>query len=157
LSSVRIFTGLFRRFRSLVLRREVEVVGQCKGCGLCCQDILIKDNGRWLSSRRKFSKLCEREPEHARLKITGRDDVGHLVFSCSKQGDDNLCTCYESRLPLCRNYPSRSLYYQGGWLRPDCGYFFKETTFRDIFMKRKRGRIPPFSEVLLQEIVKERK
>jgi hypothetical protein len=71
-------------------------------------------------------------------------------------GNDNLCTCYESRLPLCRNYPNKSLYYQGGWLRPDCGFSFKATTFRDIYMRRRRGSIPPFSEVLHREIKQEK-
>ena len=33
--SLKFYTGLFRRFRSLVLRRKVEITGQCKGCGRC--------------------------------------------------------------------------------------------------------------------------
>ncbi len=155
--SLKFYTGLFRRFRSLVLRRKVEITGQCKGCGRCCENILLKDGGRWLTSKRKFRKLCEREPEHARFDIVGKDDTGPLVFSCSKLGDDNFCTCYESRLPLCKNYPSKSLYYQGDWLRADCGFSFKVTTFRDIYMRRKRSEIPPFSEVLHQKIEQEKK
>lgn len=143
--------GWFRRFRSFVLRSEVEIVGQCALCGSCCHDILIQDRRRWLKKRRKFEKLCKREPAHERFVITGRDDLGHLLFRCSMQGEDNFCTDYDSRLPLCRSYPSKSLYYQGGWLRPDCGYSFKAVKFRDIWMRRKRSKIPRFSEVLRQE------
>lgn len=151
-SSLRYFTGLFRRFRSFVLRRDVEIVGQCRMCGSCCQDILLRDKGRWLRKEKQFRQLCESAPKHSRFAITGRSDDGFLTFTCSLQGNDNFCTCYEDRLPLCRSYPTKSLYYQGGWIRSDCGYSFKATTFRDVWMRRRRGRIPAFSEVLRREM-----
>ncbi|WP_419786248.1 YkgJ family cysteine cluster protein [Pseudodesulfovibrio sp.] len=151
MSNLRTFTGWYRRLRAFILRRDVEVLGQCAMCGDCCHDIIIRDGKRWLKSRRAFEKLCEKEPDHRCLKITGRDFQGHLVFACSLLGKDGLCTAHESRLSLCRNYPSKSLYYQGGWLKPDCGYFFKTFTFRDFFMQRKRRAIPKFSEVLRKE------
>lgn len=157
MSPQRYLTGLFRRFRFLALRREVQVTGQCKGCGRCCQGILLKDCGRFLTSKRKFKKLCDREPEHARFKIVEQDEAGHLVFVCSLLGDDNCCTSYESRLPLCKDYPSKSLYYQGGWLREDCGFSFKAITFREVWARRKKGRVPSFPEVLGQEMKQEKK
>ena len=151
MGGLRTFTGLMRRLRALILRSEVKVLGQCNICGECCHDILLHDRGRWLKSERAFRKLCERKPGHERFEITGRDDWGHLVFRCTLQGADNFCTCYEDRLPVCRTYPSKSLYYQGGWLRQDCGFSFKATTFRDIIMRSRRGRVPKFDEVLRQE------
>lgn len=151
MTSVRRFTGWFRRFRSFVLRREVEIVGQCALCGSCCHDILILDGRRWMKKRKHFEKLCKDEPGYSRFAVTGRDDLGHLTFSCTLQGEDGFCTSYDSRLALCRSYPSKSLYYQGGWLRPDCGYSFKAVTFRDVWMRRRRSRIPKFSEILSQE------
>ncbi|MDD3312638.1 YkgJ family cysteine cluster protein [Pseudodesulfovibrio sp.] len=144
-------TGWFRRARALILRREVEIIGQCALCGDCCHDILIQDGRSWLKSRRAFERLCEREPEYRRFAVTGRSESGLLVFACTLQGGDGLCTSYDSRLPLCRNYPTRSLYYLGGWLKPDCGYSFKATTFRSLLMRRKRAAIPKFSEVLRRE------
>lgn len=148
----RYFTGLFRRFRSLVLHNEVEIIGQCSFCGACCQDILLRDRGRWLRTRKQFHQLCKAAPDHDRFKITGYSDDGFLTVTCSLRGEDNLCTCYEDRLPLCKSYPSKTLYYQGGWLRADCGYSFKATSFRDVWMRRKRKSIPSFSEVLHHEI-----
>lgn len=145
------FTGLFRRFRSLVLGREVEIVGQCQLCGKCCRGILLSD-GRWLKKKRHFENLCDREPKHKRFIPDGKDNFGRMIFYCSMQGDDNFCTCYEDRLPLCRNYPTKSLYYQGGWIRSDCGFRFKAVTFRDVLMRRKRMRTPKFDEVLQQEL-----
>lgn len=157
MTASRFFTGLFRRFRSFVLRREVEIIGQCQLCGSCCQDILLRDRGRWLRTKRQFKQLCDVEPGHSRFKITGRDDYGHLTFSCNLLGEDNICTSYESRLPLCKSYPSTTLYYQGGWIGTHCGFSFKATTFRDIYMRRRRGRIPKFSEVLHQELEQDKK
>lgn len=151
MASLHFFKGLFRRFRSLVLQSEVQVIGQCKMCGACCKDILLQYDGRWLTKEKQFQKLCKNLPEHQRMEITGRDETGCLIFACKLQAPDGLCSCHDTRLPLCSNYPPKSLYYQGGWLRPDCGYSFKAKTFRDVYMKRKRDRIPKFSEVLKQE------
>ncbi|QGY39760.1 YkgJ family cysteine cluster protein [Pseudodesulfovibrio cashew] len=148
--TLNLFRGLFRRFRTLVLRREVEIVGQCRLCGNCCHGILLKDRG-WLKRKRQFDKLCEREPAHTRFRITGKDHRGRLVFDCAMQGEDNLCTSYGERLPLCRNYPSKSLYYQGGWIGAECGFRFKSVTFRDVLLRRKQIRAPRFSDVLDQE------
>lgn len=143
--------GLLRRIRSLILRDDVQIIGACKCCGTCCTGIHIRDKGKWLISERQFRKLCKREPEHERFEITGTDEYDFLVFSCTHLGEDNTCTTYATRPALCRKYPTKSLYYQGGTIRPDCGYFFKALTFRDWLMRRKRGRIPKFSEVLQQE------
>lgn len=148
----RFFVGLFRSFRTFVLRREVEIVGQCRMCGNCCHDILIRDGGGWLKRQKEFDALCEREPKHDRFEVTGKDDFGHLAFSCKLQGEDGLCSCYEDRLALCRNYPGKALYYQGGWIGPDCGFRFKSVKFRDVFSRKKPLRMPSFSKMLEQEI-----
>ncbi len=148
---LRYWTGLFRRFRSFVLRRDVEVIGQCKLCGGCCRDILLQHKGRWLKKERHFDQLCSEQPFHTCFKITERDEMGYLIFTCSLLAEDNLCASHEARPSLCRNYPSKSLYYQGGMIRADCGYFFKTVTFRDMYLRRRQGRIPRFSDVLQQE------
>ncbi len=151
-----LFIGMFRRFRSIVLRREVEIVGQCQLCGNCCRGILLKNRERWLRTEAQYKELCEDDPGHERFKITGKDQFGNLCFACSWQGDDNLCSRHEERLPLCREYPTKGLYYQGGWLGNDCGFSFKAVKFRDIFMRRRRARIPSFDKLLQQEQDKKR-
>lgn len=148
--------GLFRRFRSIVLQREVEIIGQCRLCGNCCHGILLKDGASILRSKRQYERLCEVSPKHRWFDIIGKDDFGNLEFACSRRGDDGLCTCYEDRLQLCKDYPTKSLYYQGGWIGGDCGFSFKAVTFRDVFMRRKRARIPAFSEILKKEQDKNR-
>lgn len=143
-------TAIFRRFRAWVLRRDVEIIGQCKLCGDCCHDILLSDKNRWLKTDKQYKALCETDPRYKRFVNTGKNEFGQMIFSCSKQ-ENNICTCYEDRMAICRQHPSKSLYYQGGWLRRECGYSFKTTTFRDVFMRRKRARMPKFEDVLKQE------
>ncbi|QJB55831.1 YkgJ family cysteine cluster protein [Pseudodesulfovibrio sp. zrk46] len=152
MDTLRFFTGMFRSLRTFILRREVEIVGQCHMCGKCCQDIVIQDQGNWLTSKRKFKKICEQEPEYERFRILGRDGKGHLLFGCKLQNEDGTCSCHEDRLSLCRNYPSKSIYYQGAWIEPECGYRFKSIKFRDVFTRKKPLRAPRFSKVLDQEI-----
>nr|WP_321259621.1 YkgJ family cysteine cluster protein [uncultured Pseudodesulfovibrio sp.] len=148
--------GFFRRFRTFILRREVEVVGQCQMCGRCCRGILLRDAGRFLKTEKQFRALCQSDPLHECFRIVRKDEFGILVFDCSRLGDDNICTDYESRPPLCSNYPTKSLYYHGGQLRDDCGYSFKEVTFRDIFMRRKSWGESRFADVLHEQIEQEK-
>jgi len=143
-----------RRLRSILLRSEVRVVGRCGVCGQCCTGILLRDRGRWIKTDRAFGRLCQDDPRYRRFEITDRDEAGHLVFRCTLQDEDSFCTSYADRLPLCRDYPSKSLYYQGVTLREDCGFSFKATTFRDILMRRRRRPVPEFTEVLRQELNK---
>jgi len=150
---LRALRGFFRKLRSIVLRREVEIVGQCRLCGNCCHDILLRSDG-WIKSERKFKHLCEREPKHKRFEIIGKSDNGCLIFRCTLQQEDGTCSCYDDRLPLCKAYPSKSLYYQGGWIGVDCGFRFKAVTFRDVFIRRKKKCLPEFSEVLDRELDK---
>lgn len=145
-------TGLFRKLRKLLLRRDVEVVGQCQLCGGCCRDIHLFHKGRWLKRVRNFKRLCEEQPDFRRFRITGRSDSGRLVFSCTLQEGD-LCSDHENRMELCRNYPSKAIYYQGGWLRGDCGYSYRVYRFRDAF-KMFRKKYEPFDKILQQETEK---
>lgn len=148
---LRSLTGLFRRFRSLVLGREVEIMGQCRMCGNCCTDILLSDGG-WIKRRRQFEKLCEDDPGHKRFEIMGRDHLGRLVFRCTLQTPEGVCPCYEDRLPLCRSYPAKSIYYGGGRLDSRCGFSFRDVTFREVLTGKKPLRRPRFDKLLDREI-----
>jgi len=123
MSGLDCLTGLFRRFRSRVLRRTAQ-----------------------------FERLLAEAPEHGRFRYYGRSAEGFLLFRCSCLGDDNLCSAHDTRPALCRNYPSKSLYYQGGHLPGDCGYSFRAATFRDVLLGRKPIKPADFSDVLRREI-----
>ncbi|MBG0791776.1 MAG: YkgJ family cysteine cluster protein [Desulfovibrionaceae bacterium] len=151
MSCLRLFTGLFRRFRSMVLRRPVRLAGQCALCGGCCRNILLMYEGKWLRRPGQYRAMLEHLPNYARFEHAGYDDYGFMIFTCNRLGEDNLCSDYEGRPPLCRNYPSESIYYQGGRLRRDCGYTFEAVTFRDAILRR-LGRRPDFAQELGKEL-----
>ena len=153
MSSLRLFTGLFRRFRSRVLNSPVQRVGQCRLCGRCCRDILLKYEGKWLRRDKDYRAMLEALPAYARFEHTGYDDQGFMTFTCKSLGRDNLCAAYGKRPSLCRSYPSDSLYYQGGSLRADCGYSFRAETFRDAITRR-LARKNDFPQVLNKELHK---
>jgi hypothetical protein len=144
--------GLFRRFRAFVLRRDVEVVGRCNLCGKCCRSILLSDRGRWLRRMSRFERLVAEAPEHGRFRPIGRAEDGLLLFDCAMLAGDNTCSCHDARPALCSNYPSKSLYYEGGRLPDDCGYAYRAVTFRDVLLGRKPLRPPDFSALLQRKI-----
>lgn len=143
--------GFFRYVRARILKRDVEVVGMCRLCGNCCRGVLLKDRERWIKTEKQFEQLCEDSPGHTRFKIIDKNEEGYLGFACTMLGEDNLCSCHEERLDLCRDYPSKALYYQGGWTGDDCGFSFKPVTFRDILFRRKPLRANAFENALRKE------
>lgn len=145
-------TGLFRRFRSLVLRREVRVVGQCNGCGRCCRALLLCHRGRWLRRPEEFERLAAQTSDFFRFILVGRTADGFLLFDCTWLRDDNRCSCHQARPALCRNYPSKSLYYHGGRTLDGCGYSFEAVTFRDVLSGREPFKPADFSAAPRREI-----
>lgn len=120
-------------------------------CGNCCRDIVLYHGGRWITNEKQLKELCRDDPGAERMVCTGRDDEGVLTFTCSALTEEGFCSVHEDRMSLCRNYPTKGLYYRGGWLDARCGYSFKVTRFRDVIMHRKRVRMPRFDKILEQE------
>jgi hypothetical protein len=116
------FRSLWRRLLCLLTRCAPRVTGHCLQCGRCCREIVLCHDGRWVTSPRRFAELLALEPGYERLEPRGRDADGRLLFSCSWLGADRRCRCHEDRLPLCRRYPSPTLWLRGVDLPRSCGY-----------------------------------
>ncbi len=122
--------------------KTIIVTGSCNGCGTCCRSISLESEGGWLRSEKKFRRIVEDFPKYSRFEITGRDEQGFLLFSCTWVTPEGICRDYENRLPLCSAFPESSLVFAGGKLPPNCGYSFSE--------------VVPFDKVLKNEIKKMR-
>lgn len=129
--------ALFRRMWRVVTGLEVRVVGECKGCGRCCREIVLHSSGRWIRTERHFEREKQKDSALERFRPLDTDDDGRIIFGCSLLRDDGLCGDYENRLPLCRNHPNPGLYYSGVTLAPYCGYRFKQPGLRALL-----GRLP---------------
>ncbi len=121
-----------------IRRKELMTGGFCNGCGRCCHRISLHNGKRWLRSEDEFMQLVKEQPEFSRFTLIDRDTDGFLVFRCSLVTAEGLCGDYDNRLPLCRNFPEKTLPFCGGKLPAGCGYYFCEVT--------------PFSKILQQEL-----
>ena len=89
-------------------RVEYEVVGSCKKCGKCCRYMYSFDT----YSEKEFKIMQFLFPAYKRFYIKGKDEDGNLIFACKYVTDEGLCSVYEKRLPMCKKYPARKIYYK---------------------------------------------
>ncbi|WP_163336898.1 YkgJ family cysteine cluster protein [Desulfopila sp. IMCC35008] len=126
LSKFRNYTlqGWFRYLHIRLTGKDVRVQGECKFCGLCCRKISLEANGRWIRSEREFRRLAEMHPEFSRFEMLEKDSSGYILFSCSWHLPEGICKDHENRLPICKQFPHKSLYFSGAGVPPGCGYYF---------------------------------
>lgn len=102
--------------------------GDCIKCAKCCRYMHCKD----LGSEGEFAFLQFIYPEYRRFKISGKDEFGNFVITCTLIDKDNLCPVHKNRPNVCRKYPSKKLGHKG-ILHKDCGFLIKpEKTFKEF-------------------------
>lgn len=146
--------AMYRRFMWFLTRQEPEVIGQCKCCGQCCKEIVLDAGKGWLRSKRQFERIKAQDKGFERFTPTGKDEAGRLIFRCECLGEDNLCTDYQGRMKLCRDHPSKGLYYSGVVLGPHCGYKLRGPTIKGL-IHRLLGRKPMDFNVVLENARKQ--
>lgn len=100
------------------------MLGGCNGCGKCCMHLTLVDRGRPIKRMEQFERLVAREPEYRFFRPEDeRDEDGFIYFSCLLLGEDGLCTDYERRPTICREYPDPSMFRFGAQLPSGCGYY----------------------------------
>ena len=143
-----------------VFRQQAKVLGQCRCCGRCCQEIVLHIDGKWIRNKRQFEKLQQSDEELQRFYIKTKDHDGRLVFGCSWLTEEGLCKDYEHRLALCKAHPTPSLYLHGveldavdillkarGWLNffmPSC-LLQQKRNFSAFWSKNKKYKVKKHS------------
>lgn len=122
-------------FGWLSRRRAPVVLGGCNGCGKCCMHLTLVDRGRPIKRMEQFEQLVAREPEYRFFRPSDqRDDDGFIYFTCLLLGEDGLCTDYDNRPRICREYPDPSMFRFGAQLPSGCGYYREpERTFEQLY------------------------
>ncbi len=115
-------------------RVEYTIEGECKKCGQCCRYMYSFDT----YSEKEFKIMQFLFPSYRRFYIRGKDEDGNLIFACKYVTEEGLCSVYEKRLPMCKKYPAKKIYYPGK-LHEGCGYRVVEKTFDD-YLKRGEGK-----------------
>lgn len=105
-----------------VFPHRYKIIGKCRKCGKCCEEIHLKLSARqmdsdifreltirWLSWLYGFIYL---RPDHRR---------NYLIFSCRHCGKDGSCLNYLFRPNVCRNYPLLD-YFEKPVFLEGCGF-----------------------------------
>lgn len=109
---------------------EYEIQGECKKCGKCCRYMYSFDT----YTEKEFKFMQFLFPSYRRFYIKGKDDKGNLIFACKYVTDEGLCSVYEKRLPMCKKYPSKKVFYPAK-LHEGCGYKIVKKSFNDYLQK----------------------
>lgn len=109
---------------------EYKIQGECKKCGKCCRYMYSFDS----YTEKEFKFMQFLFPSYRRFYIKGKDDKGNLIFACKYVTDEGLCSVYEKRLPMCKKYPSKKIFYPAK-LHEGCGYKIVKKSFNDYLQK----------------------
>lgn len=109
---------------------EYEIQGKCRKCGKCCRYMYSFDT----YTEKEFKFMQFLFPSYRRFYIKGKDDKGNLIFACKYVTDNGLCSVYEKRLPMCKKYPSKKVFYPAK-LHEGCGYKIVKKSFNDYLQK----------------------
>lgn len=109
---------------------EYEIQGECRKCGKCCRYMYSFDT----YTEKEFKFMQFLFPSYRRFYIKGKDDKGNLIFACKYVTDNGLCSVYEKRLPMCKKYPSKKVFYPAK-LHEGCGYKIVKKSFNDYLQK----------------------
>lgn len=109
---------------------EYEIQGECRKCGKCCRYMYSFDT----YTEKEFKFMQFLFPSYRRFYIKGKDDKGNLIFACKYVTDNGLCSVYEKRLPMCKKYPSKKIFYPAK-LHEGCGYKIVKKSFNDYLQK----------------------
>ncbi len=111
-------------------RIKYKITGECKKCGKCCRYMYSVDK----YSPTDFKIMQFLFPAYRRFYIKGTDDTGNLIFACKYVMDDGLCSVYDKRLKMCKNYPAKSIRFYGK-LHEGCGYTIEKPDFKSYLNK----------------------
>lgn len=103
-----------------------EITGKCKKCGKCCNYMYSFDT----YSEKEFKIMQFLFPPYKRFYIKGKDENGNFIFACKFVSDEGLCTVYDKRLKMCKDYPKPKINFYGK-LHQDCGYTVHKKNFED--------------------------
>ena len=109
---------------------EYEIQGECRKCGKCCRYMYSFDT----YTEKEFKFMQFLFPSYRRFYIKGKDNKGNLIFACKYVTDNGLCSVYEKRLPMCKKYPSKKVFYPAK-LHEGCGYKIVKKSFNDYLQK----------------------
>jgi len=126
---INFFKTIYWEFLSYFVpqKQTYEIKGRCKKCGRCCRYMYSKDT----YTQKEFQIMQFLFPKYKRFYIRGKDLSGNLVFACKYITEEGLCSAYNKRLKMCKDYPKKFIHVKAQ-LHRGCGYYIEEKTFKDF-------------------------
>lgn len=125
---INLFRNIMNEIRSYFVPEKLyyDITGECIKCGKCCNYMYSVDT----YTEKEFRFMQKLFPTYRRFYIKGKDDDGNLIFACKLVSSEGLCTVYNKRPRMCRNYPQKRIIYPGK-LHEGCGYKVIKKSFED--------------------------
>lgn len=125
---INLFQNIINEFRSYFVPEKLnyDIAGECKKCGKCCNYMYSVDT----YTEQEFKFMQALFPTYKRFYIKGKDEEGNFIFACKLVSEDGLCTVYNKRPKMCRNYPRKKIKFSGN-LHDGCGYKIIKKSFED--------------------------
>jgi len=126
--SIDILKSLYYELMSYFIPQKIKykIEGSCKKCGKCCKE--IRSYG--LKNEKELKIMQFFLPHYKRFYITRTDSEGNLVLSCKYLTEQGLCSVYNKRPFVCRNYPKKSINLNLEMI-DGCGYKVIKKNFKD--------------------------
>ncbi len=126
--SIDLIKSLYYEFISYFVSEKIKykIEGSCKKCGKCCREIRSYGlkNGKELKIMQFFL------PHYRRFYILRTDENNNIILSCKYLNDDGLCSVYEKRPSVCKNYPLKEIPFNAEMIE-GCGYKVIKKEFKD--------------------------
>ena len=127
-------SGAIQKVRDIlakILTAVFAVVGSCKKRGYCCKGFSLFKNGEYIKSNAEFIQACASQPDWSIFIYNGTTDE-RAQFNCSKlDNQTGLCSIYENRPQVCRDYPHTGLAL-GRIPDTGCGFTYRPRFFLPI-------------------------
>jgi Fe-S-cluster containining protein len=98
---------------------NLKIEGKCSQCGDCCRKLSLIIDDTPVKTEEDFKKAQEADKFCENLEIVGKNADDELYFKC-KLLVGNLCSKYEERPLMCKEYPSPDMAKFGGSLYQNC-------------------------------------
>lgn len=105
---------------------KYKIEGKCNKCGNCCRQI----RAYGLKNEKELKLMQLIFPHYKRFYITGKDINGEYILSCIYLMKNGLCSVYNNRPSVCKNYPEKVIQFNAEMI-DNCGFKVIKKDFKD--------------------------
>lgn len=126
--SIDFIKSIYYEFLSYFVPEKIKykIEGACNKCGKCCREIRCYG----LKNEKEFKIMQFFFPHYKRFYIYKADENNNLVLTCKYLDKNGLCSVYDNRPNVCRNYPAKTITFNSEMI-DGCGFKVIKQKFKD--------------------------